>query len=164
MTATIDDTKGALDAAERELRDLLAEEANGPALLRAAGRSGDIAAVRGQQARQFLLPVLIPAARERMLRARLAHHATERATIESEIATRRAELSRLEGVAQAAELAAREARAACYNPAVMEQSARHSLETLGYRRRGTVRELAALLDLEVGDDGELCGKAADDAA
>ena len=70
MTATTNDTKAALATAERDLRALQDEETGGAAMLRQAAARGDLEAVREVQARLALVPVLLPAARERVLRAR----------------------------------------------------------------------------------------------
>lgn len=155
MGMTTSDTKTTLDAAERELRDLLAEEANGPAALRKAALAGDMAAVRGQQARQALLPILVPAARERVLRARLAHQATERAALDEGLATRRADQERLGDAVRLAEAALLATREACYGPGVWVADTERRIELIEERHQATIRELAALLGKEVGDDGEL---------
>jgi len=123
MTATID-TGAALHAAERALQGLQDEEAGGATALRQAAARGDLDAVRDRQARGAILPVLLTAAHERVLRARLAQGTTERAAAEAKLATARADAER-------------------------------RLELLGDQRRATTRELAALLGLAVGDDGEL---------
>jgi len=155
MVTTTNDTKAALDAAERDLRNLQAEEANGPTALRKAALAGDMAAVRGQQARQAIVPVMLAAAHERVLRARLAQQATERAALDEGLATRRAEQERLGDAVRLAEAALLAAREACYGPGVWVADTERRIELIEERHQATMRELAALLGREVGDDGEL---------
>jgi hypothetical protein len=164
MTTTTNDTKAALDAAERELRDLQAEEANGATVLRKAALSGDMAAVRGQQARQAIVPVLLAAAHEHVLRARLDHGMTERAAAEAKLGTAREESQRAGDALREVEAALLAAQQACYGPGLWFADAERRIELLGDQRRATVRDLAALLGREVGDDGELGDVAGEDDA
>lgn len=161
-TATID-TAAALDAAERALQELQAEEADGEAALRRAASSGDVARVRDLQARQAILPILLPAAREQVLRARLAHGETERAAVEEALATAREESQRAGEAMRAAADAFLAAREACHGPGLWLADAERRLELLGDQRRATLRALADELGMVIGDDGELQTVAAEDA-
>ena len=160
-TATID-TKAALDAAERDLRALQDEETGGAAMLRQAAARGDLDEVRDLQARGALVPVLLPAARERVLRARLDHGATERAAAEATLATARADAQRAGDAMRQAEAALFAAREACSGPGLWLADAERRTELLADQRRATTRELGTLLGLAVGDDGELRDAAGDD--
>lgn len=155
MVTTISDTRAALDAAERELRDLQAEETNGATVLRKAAFAGDMAAVRGQQARQTIVPVLLAAAHERVLRARLDHAVAECAAAEAKLATAREGSQRAGDALREAETALLAAQQACYGPGLWLADAERRIELLHDQRLATVRELAAILGREVGDDGEL---------
>ena len=64
----------------------------------------------------------------------------------------------------AAEAALFAAQQACHGPGLWLADAERRIELLDDRRRATTRALAALLGLEVGDDGELHDAAADDEA
>ncbi len=168
MTATTIDTGAALHAAERELQGLQEEEAGGATMLRQAAARGDLDAVRDRQARGAIVPVLLVAARERVLRARLAHGATEGATAAATLVTARADAQRAGDRMRTAESALFAAREACHGPGLWLADAERRIELLDDQRRSTIRELAALLGLAVGDDGELRDAAddedADDAA
>ncbi len=164
MTATTIDTGAALHAAERELQGLVDEEAGSAAALREAAARGDLDAVRDRQARGAIVPVLHLAARERVLRARLDHGATERTTAEATLATARAEAQRAGDVMRAAEAALFAAQQACHGPGLWLADAERRIELLADQRRATTSALAALLGMEVGDDGELRDAADDDEA
>jgi len=164
MTATTNDTKAALATAERDLRALQDEETGGAAMLRQAAARGDLEAVREVQARLALVPVLLPAARERVLRARLAHGVAERVAAEEKLATARVESQRVGDKMRAAEAALLAAQQACYGPGLLLADAERRTELLDDQRRATTSDLAALLGLEVGDDGELHDIADDDEA
>jgi len=161
-TATID-TGAALHAAERALQGLQEEEAGGATMLRQAAARGDLDAVRDRQARGAIVPVLLTAARERALRARLDHGVTERVAAEGKLATARVESRRAGDVMRAAEAALFAAQQGCYGPGLWLADAERRIELLDDRRRATTRELAALLGLAVGDDGELRDAADEDA-
>ena len=163
MTATTIDTKAALDAAERALQGLREEEAGSAAALREAALAGDLDAVRDRQARGAIVPVLLTAARERALRARLAHGTTERAAAEARLTTARADSQRAGDEMRLAEAALTAAREACYGPGIWLADAERRLELLDDQRRATLRELAALTGQEIGDDGELHDAADEDA-
>jgi len=164
MTTATSDTGTALAAAERALQGLVDEEAGGAAALRQVAARGDLDAVRELQARGALLPILLPAARERALRARLAHGATERTTAAATLATARADAQRAGDAMRAAEAALFAAQQACYGPGLWLADAERRIELLHDQRRATKSELAALLGLAVGDDGELHDAAADEDA
>jgi len=162
MTATTIDTGAALRAAERELHELVDEEAGGATMLRQAAARGDVDAVRDLQARGAIVPVLLPAARERALRARLDHGATERVAAEEKLATARVESQRVGDEMRAAEAALLAAREACGVPGLWLADAERRIELLDDQRRATLRELAALTGQEIGDDGELRDAADED--
>jgi len=167
MTATTIDTGAALHAAERALQGLVDEEAGSAAALREAAARDDLDAVRDRQARGALVPVLLTAARERALRARLEHGVTERVAAEGKLATARVESQRAGDAMRTAEAALFAAQQGCYGPGLWLADAERRIELLDDQRRSTICELAALLGREVGDDGELRDaddEDADDAA
>lgn len=123
-----------------------------------------MAAVRDRQARQTIVPVLLAAAHERVLRARLDQGLTERVTAEAKLATAREESHRVGDVLREAEAVLLAAQQACYGPGLWLADAERRIELLDDQRRATVRELATLLGREVGDDGELGDSIEEDGA
>lgn len=143
MAKKIIDTAALADA-ERDLAALQREHDEARTALHGAARGGTLTRTRALRERAEMLPGLIVAARERVLRLRLDNLATRRREAETDLALALAERDAAQERVVEAERAVQAARAAMQPKQQRVDDADRRVQSIDRQRREAEEELAAL--------------------